>query len=165
MADEATEFLALERAIAPFAEGFSVRSGNDGVLSGVFLHRNGGGQEIGVFAGLLLDESAYPHLLGAEAPEALVMAYVQPLGGSARGELVEEEESVFETAHRTLMPLASPEPFELFEAEPGVLLRRRRLPEGAAVLTDRRLLEFCRGSLALLGQVDLLDALREYAID
>ena len=70
MADDVTEFIALERAIAPFAEGFSVRSSNDGVLSGVFLHRNAGDQEIGVFAGLLLDEGAYPHLFGAEAPEA-----------------------------------------------------------------------------------------------
>ena len=41
MSEQATEFLALERAIAPFAEGFSVRSENDGALSGVFLHRNG----------------------------------------------------------------------------------------------------------------------------
>lgn len=167
MSDEIAEFLALEKAIAPFAEGFSVRSGNDGKLSGVFLHRNGGagGQEIGVFAGLLLEDDALPHLTRVEAPEALVMAYVKPMNSAARGELVDEEDSVFETAHATLMPLASPEPFELFEPEPGALVRRRRLPEGAAQLTDRRLLEFCRGSLALLGQVDLLDALREFEFE
>ena len=164
MADTTTEFLALERAIAPFAEGFSVRSANDGVLSGVYLFRNGGKQEIGIFAGLLLDEAAYPHLERIEAPEAVVMAYVQPLTGTAREELVGEEESIFETAHRTLLPLASPEPFQLFEDEPGALIRTRRLPEDAAELTDRRLLEFCRGSLALLGQVDLLDDLREFEL-
>ncbi len=163
---DSTEFLALERAIAPFAEGFSVRSGNDGALSGVFLYRNGGDQEIGVFAGLLLDADPYPHMVRFRGdPEGLVMAYVNPIDGSARAELVSDEESVFETAHETLMPLASPEPFELFESEPGALVRRRRLPEGADELTDRRLLEFCRGSLALLGQVDLLDALREYDLD
>ncbi len=164
MAETTTEFVALERAIAPFAEGFSVRSGNDGKLSGVYLFRNGGKQEIGIFAGLLLSEKAYPHLDRVEAPEALVMAYVKPLRGKAREELVGDEESVFETAHRTLMPLASPEPFQLFEDKAGALLRTRRLPEGAEELTDRRLLEFCRGSLALLGQVDLLDELREYEL-
>lgn len=163
--DDATEFLALERAIAPFAEGFSVRSGNDGQLSGVYLHRNADDQEIGVFAGLLLDETAFPHLSRVATPEAFVMAYVTPLDGSARAELVDDEDGIFQTAHTTLMPLASPEPFEFFEDEPGALLRRRRLPEGAARLTDRRLLEFCRGSLALLGQVDLLDTLREYEIE
>ncbi len=163
--DDANEFLALERAIAPFAEGFSVRSGNDGHLSGVYLHRNAGDQEIGVFAGLLIDEAPYPHLTRVATPEAFVMAYVTPLDGSARDELVDDEDGIFQTAHETLMPLASPEPFEFFEDEPGALLRRRRLPEGAARLIDRRLLEFCRGSLALLGQVDLLDTLREYEIE
>jgi hypothetical protein len=41
-------------------------------------------------------------------------------------------------------------------------VRRRRLPEGADSLSDRRLLEFCRGSLALLGQASLLDTLRQF---
>ena len=163
--DDAAEFLALERAIAPFAEGFSVRSGNDGSLSGVYLYRTDGEQEVGVFAGLLLDESTFPHLERAETPEAFVMAYVTPRDGSARDELVDDEDGIFQAAHMTLGPLASPEPFEFFEDEPGALLRRRRLPEGAARLNDRRLLEFCRGSLALLGQVDLLDTLREYEIE
>lgn len=160
--DDAAEFLALERAIAPFAEGFSVRSGNDGKLSGVYLYRQLGDDEFGVFAGLLLDESAFPHLQRVATPEAFVMAYVMPLSGEARAELVDDEDGIFQIAHTTLMPLASPEPFEFFEDQPGALLRRRRLPEGAARLTDRRLLEFCRGSLALLGQVELLDTLREH---
>ena len=62
----------------------------------------------------------------------------------------------------TLMPIASPEPFELHDAQVGALTRRRRLPEGADSLSDRRLLEFCRGSLALLGQASLLDTLRQF---
>ena len=162
--EDATEFLALERAIAPFAEGFTVRSAEADGLCGVYLFRAAKGQEVGVFAGLLMDESALPHVAFGGSPEALVMAYVQPLGGSARAELVDDLDGIFEIAHETLMPLASPEPFEFFEDQPGALLRRRRLPESAASLTDRRLLEFCRGSLALLGQVDLLDTLREYEI-
>ena len=163
--EDATEFLALERAIAPFAEGFSVRSGNEAGLSGVYLHRNAGDQEVGVFAGLLMDEDAYPHIKYIQAPVAFVMAYVTPLGGSAREELVDDEDGIFQVAHETLLPLASPEPFYDFWDQPGALVRTRRLPEDAAELTDRRLLEFCRGSLALLGQVDLLDTLREYEID
>jgi len=163
--EDATEFLALERAIAPFAEGFSVRSGNGGGLSGVYLHRNAGDQEVGVFAGLLMDESVFPHIERIEAPVAFVMAYVTPLDGTAREELVNDEDGIFDLAHETLLPLASPEPFYAFENEPGALVRTRRLPEDAAELTDRRLLEFCRGSLALLGQVDLLDTLREYEIE
>ncbi len=162
---DTTEFLALERAIAPFAEGFSVRSANKGGLSGVYLYRTDGEQEVGVFAGLLTDEDALPHVDYGGTAEALVMAYVTPLDGSARAELVDDEDGIFDVAHGTLMPLASPEPFEFYEDEPGALLRRRRLPEGAAALTDRRLLEFCRGSLALLGQVDLLDTLRDYEIE
>ena len=168
-ADTVTEFLALERAIAPFAEGFEVRSENDGRRSGVFLYRdvseNGHSQEIGIFAGIILDESAYPHLKRVEAPEAVVMAYVSPTKGPVREELVDDEDSVFENAHRTLMPLASPEPFEFFGGEDGALVRTRRLSEDAAELTDRRLLEFCRGSLALLGQVDLLDDLRDFGLE
>ncbi len=166
---DAGEFLALERAIAPFAEGFSVRSGNEGGLSGVYLYKQGAGkqgagQELGVFAGLLLDAKSWKHLARVEPPEALVMAYVRPKRGSARAELVDDEDGIFQVAHATLMPLASPEPFELFDGETGALVRRRRLPEGAANLSDRRLLEFCRGSLALLGQVDLLETLRTYEI-
>jgi len=163
--EDATEFLALERAITPFAEGFSVRSGNGDGLSGVFLHRNAGDQEIGVFAGLLTDETKFPHIDRIEAPVAFVMAYVTPLDGTARAELVDDEDGIFQVAHETLLPLASPEPFYDFWEEPGALVRTRRLPEDAAELTDRRLLEFCRGSLALLGQVDLLDTLREYEIE
>ena len=76
--------------------------------------------------------------------------------------LVSDEESIFRTAHSTLLPIASPEPFEIFDTEIGALARRRRLPEGADSLSDRRLLEFCRGSLALLGQASLLDTLRQF---
>ncbi len=163
--EDDTEFLALERAIAPFAEGFSVRSGNENGLSGVYLHRNAGDQEIGIFAGLLMDETKFPHIEYIEAPVAFVMAYVTPLDGTARDELVDDVNGIFEIAHETLLPLASPEPFYAFADEPGALLRTRRLPEDAEELTDRRLLEFCRGSLALLGQVDLLDTLRDYEIE
>lgn len=164
MAKEQSEFLPLERAIAPFAEGFSVRSGNDGAMSGVYLHRSGGPRkpEIGVFAGLLLDAHALPFLHRVHAPEAIVTAYVKPVKSAVRKSLVEAEESVFRTAHSTLLPIASPEPFEFFDAEVFALVRRRRLPEGAANLMDRRLLEFCRGSLALLGQAGLLDAMRTF---
>lgn len=164
MSDEDREFLALERAIAPFAEGFDVRSEDDGALAGVYLHRTdaAGKQEVGVFAGLLLDEDAYPHFRRAEAPEGLVMAYVRPLDCAARRTLVGGDDAIIRTAHATLMPIASPEPFELFDDQPGALARRRRLPEDAADLMDRRLLEFCRGSLALLGQANLLDTLREF---
>ncbi len=164
MSHDASEFLALERAIAPFAEGFSIRSGDDGQLSGVYLHRNGGEDdaEVGVFAGLLVDPDAFPHFRRVREPEAVVMAYVEPLDSLARDELVNGEGAIFPTAHTTLMPIASPEPFELFEDENGALVRRRHLPEGADSLMDRRLLEFCRGSLALLGQAGLLDTLRDY---
>jgi hypothetical protein len=167
MAKEQSEFLPLERAIAPFAEGFSVRSSNDGSLSGVYLHRSGGSRkpEIGVFAGLLLDAQPFPFLHRVHVPEAMVVAYVKPVRSAVRKSLVDAEESVFRTAHSTLLPIASPEPFEFFETEPFALVRRRRLPEGAASLMDRRLLEFCRGSLALLGQAGLLDALRQFAFD
>jgi hypothetical protein len=164
MPRDPSEFLALERAIAPFAEGFSVRSENNGAVTGVYLFRTGGSRkpEIGVFAGILLDATTYPHFGRAQAPEALVMAYVKPVRSGVRKALVDGEESVFRTAHATLLPIASPEPFEFYDAEPGALARRRRLPEGAASLMDRRLLEFCRGSLALLGQAGLLDALRQF---
>lgn len=167
MAEEMPEYLALERAIAPFAEGFSIRSGSDGALSGVYLHRNSDddGSEIGVFAGLLVNPSKYAHIERVVEPAALVMAYVQPLDSEARTLLVADDDSIFRTAHSTLMPIASPEPFELFDAQPGALVRHRRLPEGADSLMDRRLLEFCRGSLALLGQASLLDTLREYGFD
>lgn len=161
------EFLPLERAIAPFAEGFSVRSSNDGSLSGVYLFRTAGSRkpEIGVFAGLLLDATPFPHFLRVQTPEAIVMAYVKPVRSATRRTLVDGEECVFRTAHQTLLPIASPEPFEFFEKEPFALVRRRRLPEGAASLMDRRLLEFCRGSLALLGQAGLLDALRQFQFE
>lgn len=164
---ERAEFLPLERAIAPFAEGFSVRSSNDGSLSGVYLHRSGGSRkpEIGVFAGLLLDAQPFPHFARTHVPEAIVLAYVKPVRSAVRKNLVDADESVFRTAHATLLPIASPEPFEFFEPEPFALVRRRRLPEGAASLVDRRLLEFCRGSLALLGQAGLLDALRQFTFD
>jgi hypothetical protein len=163
MAEEPPEYVALERAIAPFAEGFSIRSGSGGGLSGVYLHRSPDDvAEVGVFAGLIVDPSHFPHLGRVDDPTALVMAYVEPLDAEARAHLVDDEDGIFRTAHSTLMPIASPEPFEIFEDEPGALLRRRRLPEGADSLRDRRLLEFCRGSLALLGQASLLDTLREY---
>jgi hypothetical protein len=164
MPREPGEFLPLERAIAPFAEGFVIKSDNDGALCGVYLRRSGGARkpEIGVFAGLLIDATTYPHFDRVKAPEAIVMAYVKPVKGAVRKNLVVEEESVFRTAHQTLLPIASPEPFEFFENEPGALVRRRRLPDGADSLMDRRLLEFCRGSLALLGQAGLLDAMRTY---
>lgn len=167
MANDRSEFLPLERAIAPFAEGFSVRSGNDGSLSGVYLFRSAGSRkpEIGVFAGLLLDASAYPQYTRVHGPEAIVLAYVKPVKSPVRKALVDADESVFRTAHATLLPIASPEPFEFFEKEPHALVRRRRLPEGAESLMDRRLLEFCRGSLALLGQAGLLDALRQFSFD
>ena len=83
MPEDPSEFLALERAIAPFAEGFEVRSADDGRISGVFLHRMGNnGTEIGVFAGLLKDADAYPHFRAADPPQALVMAYVSPRGSA-----------------------------------------------------------------------------------
>ncbi len=161
------EFLPLERAIAPFAEGFVIKSDNAETLCGVYLRRSGGSRkpEVGVFAGLLLDAKDHPHFTRVQAPEAIVMAYVKPPKGPVRKMLVDAEESVFRTAHQTLLPIASPEPFEFFEKEIGALVRRRRLPDGADSLMDRRLLEFCRGSLALLGQAGLLDALRHYAFD
>ena len=164
MAEKPSEFVALERAIAPFAEGFGIRSGEENGLCGVYLHREGRGgkPEIGVFAGLLRDAGAHPHLDAHDGPEALVMAYVRPVRHAARQVLVEAEEAIFRTAHATLMPIASPEPFELYESEIGALVRRRRLPDGADSLSDRRLLEFCRGSLALLGQASLLDTLRQF---
>lgn len=167
MAKEQSEFLPLERAIAPFAEGFSVRSSNDGSLAGVYLHRSGGSRkpEVGVFAGLLLDPAPFPSFTRVHAPEAIVLAYVKPVKSAVRKTLVDADESVFRTAHGTLLPIASPEPFEFFEKDVFALVRRRRLPEGAASLMDRRLLEFCRGSLALLGQAGLLDALRQFAFD
>ena len=168
MAQKPTEFLALERAIAPFAEGFAVRSDAKDGLSGVYLHRVGGGTkktEIGVFAGLVTDPALYPHFGRMDGTQAIVMAYVRPLRSPFRKVLVDAEESIFRTAHATLLPIASPEPFELFEHEVGALARRRRLPEGASSLSDRRLLEFCRGSLALLGQASLLDTLRQYAFE
>jgi hypothetical protein len=159
-----SEFYALERAIAPFAEGFAVRSDNRDGLSGVYLHRVGGARktEIGVFAGLLADPAAHPHLAKADPNTAVVIAYVRPLRAPARKVLVDDEEGIFKTAHQTLLPIASPEPFEIFPDQSGALIRRRRLPEGAAILADRRLLEFCRGSLALLGQAGLLDTLRQF---
>jgi len=86
----------------------------------------------------------------------------KPVKSPIRKVLVGEEESIFRTAHATLMPIASPEPFELYDTEIGALIRRRRLPDGAESLSDRRLLEFCRGSLALLGQASLLDTLRQF---
>ena len=118
-----------------------------------------------MFAGLLLDAQPFPFLHRVHVPEAMVVAYVKPVRSSVRKTLVDAEESVFRTAHSTLLPIASPEPFEFFESEPFALVRRRRLPEGAASLMDRRLLEFCRGSLALLGQAGLLDALRQFAFE
>ena len=164
MAQKTSEFLALERAIAPFAEGFAVKSDAKDGLSGVYLHRVGGAKrtEIGVFAGLVIDPKAYPHFSLIDSVQAIVMAYVKPVKSPIRKVLVGEEESIFRTAHATLMPIASPEPFELFDTEIGALVRRRRLPEGADSLSDRRLLEFCRGSLALLGQASLLDTLRQF---
>ncbi len=167
MPDKPSEFLALERAIAPFAEGFAVKSDSKEGLSGVYLHRVGGAKktEIGVFAGLIDDPSLFPHFGRIEGRQAIVMAYVRPLRSPVRKALVEGEESIFRVAHATLMPIASPEPFELYESQVGALVRRRRLPEGAASLSDRRLLEFCRGSLALLGQAGLLDTLRQFDFD
>jgi hypothetical protein len=164
MNQKSTEFLALERAIAPFAEGFAVKSDAKDGLSGVYLHRVGGAKrtEIGVFAGLVTDPKVYPHFGRIDGIQAIVMAYVKPVKSPIRKVLVGEEESIFRTAHSTLLPIASPEPFEIFETEPGALARRRRLPEGADSLSDRRLLEFCRGSLALLGQASLLDTLRQF---
>jgi len=164
MPQKTSEFLALERAIAPFAEGFAVRSDTKEGLSGVYLHRVGGAKktEFGVFAGLIADPSVHPHFGRIEGTQAIVMAYVRPLKSPIRKMLVDDEEGIFRLAHQTLMPIASPEPFELFEKEIGALLRRRRLPEGADSLSDRRLLEFCRGSLALLGQANLLDTLRQF---
>jgi hypothetical protein len=164
MAQKTSEFLALERAIAPFAEGFQVRSDVKDGLSGVYLHRIGGAKrtEFGVFAGVVADPSLYPHFGRIDGIQAIVMSYVRPVRAPIRKVLVDEEESIFRTAHATLMPIASPEPFELFDTEIGALVRRRRLPEGAESLSDRRLLEFCRGSLALLGQAGLLDTLRQF---
>jgi len=164
MAQKTSEFLALERAIAPFAEGFAVKSDAKDGLSGVYLHRVGGAKrtEIGVFAGLIIDPKVYPHFSRIDYVQAIVMAYVKPVKSPIRKVLVGEEESIFRTAHATLMPIASPEPFELYDTEIGALVRRRRLPEGAESLSDRRLLEFCRGSLALLGQASLLDTLRQF---
>jgi hypothetical protein len=164
MAQKSTEFLALERAIAPFAEAFAVKSDAKDGLSGVYLHRAGGAKrtEIGVFAGLVTDPKAYPHFSPIDGVQAIVMAYVKPVKSPIRKVLVGDEESIFRTAHATLMPIASPEPFELYDGEIGALARRRRLPEGADSLSDRRLLEFCRGSLALLGQASLLDTLRQF---
>jgi hypothetical protein len=164
MAQKTSEFLALERAIAPFAEGFAVKSDAKDGLSGVYLHRVGGAKrtEIGVFAGLVIDPKVYPHFSRIDYVQAIVMAYVKPVKSPIRKVLVGEEESIFRTAHATLMPIASPEPFELYDTEIGALVRRRRLPEGADSLSDRRLLEFCRGSLALLGQASLLDTLRQF---
>ena len=164
MAQKTSEFLALERAIAPFAEGFAVRSDTKDGLSGVYLHRIGGARrtEFGVFAGLVTDPSLYPHFSKIDGIQAVVMAYAKPVKSPIRKVLVDEEESIFRTAHATLMPIASPEPFELFDTLVGALLRRRRLPDGAESLSDRRLLEFCRGSLALLGQASLLDTLRHF---
>lgn len=161
---EPEEFLALERAIAPFAEGFSVRSADDGLTMGVHLFRKGGRDkaEVGVFAGLLTDPDAFPHFTYATLPMGIVMAYVRPLRSRARRELVDADEGILRAAHAKLMPIASPEPFELFDTEEAALVRRRRLPESADSLMDRRLLEFCRGSLALLGQANLLDTLRDY---
>jgi hypothetical protein len=164
MAQKTTEFLALERAIAPFAEGFAVKSDVKDGLSGVYLHRIGGAKrtEMGVFAGLIADPTVYPHFGRLDGVQAIVMAYVKPIKSPIRKVLVDAEEGIFRTAHQTLMPIASPEPFELYETEIGALVRRRRLPEGADSLSDRRLLEFCRGSLALLGQASLLDTLRQF---
>ena len=164
MNQKSTEFLALERAIAPFAEGFAVRSEAKDGLSGVYLHRIGGAKrtEIGVFAGLVTDARVYPHFGRVDGIQAIVMAYVRPVKSPIRKVLVGDEESIFRTAHSTLLPIASPEPFEIFDTEIGALARRRRLPEGADSLSDRRLLEFCRGSLALLGQASLLDTLRQF---
>ena len=164
MNQKSTEFLALERAIAPFAEGFAVKSDAKDGLSGVYLHRIGGAKrtEIGVFAGLVTDATVYPHFGRVDGIQAIVMAYVKPVKSPIRKILVGEEESIFRTAHSTLLPIASPEPFEIFDTEIGALARRRRLPEGADSLSDRRLLEFCRGSLALLGQASLLDTLRQF---
>ena len=164
MAQKTSEFLALERAIAPFAEGFAVKSDAKDGISGVYLHRVGGAKktEIGVFAGLVMEPKLYPHFSRIDGIQAIVMAYVKPVKSPIRKVLVGEEESIFRTAHATLMPIASPEPFELFDAEIGALVRRRRLPDGAESLSDRRLLEFCRGSLALLGQASLLDTLRQF---
>jgi len=164
MAQKTSEFLALERAIAPFAEGFAVKSDAKDGLSGVYLHRVGGAKrtEIGVFAGLVVDPAVYPHFSRIDGVQAIVMAYTKPVKSPIRKVLVGEEESIFRTAHATLMPIASPEPFELYDTEIGALVRRRRLPDGAESLSDRRLLEFCRGSLALLGQASLLDTLRQF---
>lgn len=164
MPQKTTEFLALERAIAPFAEGFAVRSDAKDGLSGVYLHRIGGAKktEFGVFAGLVIDPALYPHFTRIDGVQAIVMAYVKPVKSPIRKVLVDEEEGIFRVAHATLMPIASPEPFELFDTQIGALVRRRRLPEGADSLSDRRLLEFCRGSLALLGQASLLDTLRQF---
>ena len=164
MAQKTSEFLALERAIAPFAEGFAVKSDAKDGLSGVYLHRVGGAKrtEIGVFAGLVIEPAVYPHFSRIDGIQAIVMAYVKPVKSPIRKVLVGEEESIFRTAHATLMPIASPEPFELYDTEIGALIRRRRLPDGAESLSDRRLLEFCRGSLALLGQASLLDTLRQF---
>ncbi len=164
MPQKTSEFLALERAIAPFAEGFAVKSDAKDGLSGVYLHRIGGAKktEIGVFAGLVIDAAIYPHFSRIDGVQAIVMAYCRPVKSPIRKVLVDSEDGIFRTAHSTLMPIASPEPFELFDAEVGALARRRRLPEGADSLSDRRLLEFCRGSLALLGQAGLLDTLRQF---
>ena len=164
MAQKTSEFLALERAIAPFAEGFAVKSDAKDGISGVYLHRVGGAKktEVGVFAGVVMEPKLYPHFRKIDGIQAIVMAYVKPVKSPIRKVLVGEEESIFRTAHATLMPIASPEPFELFETEIGALVRRRRLPDGAESLADRRLLEFCRGSLALLGQASLLDTLRNF---
>lgn len=164
MSGSTSEFLALERAIAPFAEGFEVTSGDDGELAGAYLTRKSGEVEIGIFAGMLLEEDALDYVPRPHAPAGLVMCFVKPLGSAARAALVDAEFGIVREAHGKLQPIASPEPFELFPAQEGVLVRRRRLPEDVESLMDRRLLEFCRGSLALMGQVNLLDTLREFEL-
>ena len=115
-----------------------------------------------MFAGLVIEPDLYPHFRRMDGVQAIVMSYCKPIKSPIRKVLVDAEEGIFRTAHATLMPIASPEPFELFETEQGALVRRRRFPDGAESLSDRRLLEFCRGSLALLGQASLLDTLRQF---
>ena len=96
MAQKTSEFLALERAIAPFAEGFAVKSDAKDGLSGVYLHRIGGAKktEIGVFAGLVIDPSVYPHFSRIDSVQAIVMSYVKPIKSPIRKVLVGEEEGI-----------------------------------------------------------------------
>jgi len=149
--------------VEPYLRGYAPHKETRGALHGYrFISpASGRGARMGFFLGYLTKESGWK-FLAPMAPECIVFAYIEPLGGATHRALVAAEGSMMRATHEYIRWLTHRPPrFQLFEKKTPTLVRHIPLSAWPARRIPHYSRNFFIETLAWLVRSALVQKLRE----